>query len=184
MRTNYLKDTIKFGFATLSTVLLLLSLSSCVIIINQPSAEEKELLSIQETVSKEMSVVAASAGSGASSQNEIDNLISNTKNTVNQAIQRISELKIPEKTRKFADDTVKYLKSASEILEKMKTIIADLEKLKQQGASLGQQANTVIQEKMKTLQDTISGYKTQIDLVTSQLNKAREQILKLYEQAK
>ena len=164
--------------------LLLLSLSACVIIINQPSPEEKELLAIQETVSKEMSVVAASAGSGASSQNEIDSLISSTKNTVNQAIQRINELKIPEKTRKFADDTVKYLKSASEILEKMKTLLADLEKLKQQGASLGQQANTAIQDQIKAVRGTILGYQTQINQVTSQLNQAREQILKLYEKAK
>ena len=184
MQNNNPKSVIKPFLTAITPLLLLLTLSACVIIINQPSPEEKELLAIQETVGNQMSQISQKVSSGQSSQLEIEDYIAQSQNTVNQAIQRINELKIPEKTRKFADDTIKYLQSAKKIFEQIKTLLADLEKLKQQGQSLSQQANSAIQEQMKTIQGSISGFKTQIDQVAAQLNQAREQMLKLYEKSK
>ncbi len=180
-KNNILSRSFPFWITILSFITIL---SGCVIVINQPSAEEKELLAIQDTVGKQMSDIGQKVSSGTSSPVEIQDYIAQAENTVNQAIQRINELNIPEKTKKFADDTIKYLESAKQIFEQIKSMLADMDKLKKQGQELSQQASTAIQNQIKNIQINISGYKTQIDQISGQLNQARQQILDLYKQSK
>ena len=159
-------------------------LTGCVIVINQPSAEEKELLAIQDTVGKQISDIGQKVSTGSATPYEINDYIAQAENTVSQAIQRISELNIPAKTKKFADDTIAYLQSAKKIFEQIKSLLSDLEKLQKEGQLLSEQAKAAIKEQMSSIQSNISGFTKQINRIAGQLQQARKQMMDLYEKAK
>jgi chromosome segregation ATPase len=179
MHTTNLKYRLKTVLAA-TLLLAAFSLSACVIIINQPSAEEKELMAIQDTVGTQMADIGKKVASGAANPQELGDYIALAQNTVSQAIQRINELKIPEKTKKFADDTVKYLESAKNILNQIKTTLSDLEKLKAQGQELTSQANAAIQEQINSARSAIGGLKSELDKLSGQIRSVRDQIQELY----
>jgi DNA repair exonuclease SbcCD ATPase subunit len=187
MSTSAILNNSSSGFfrglvATTSCLLATLILNGCVIIINQPSVEEKELMAIQQTVGNSVSDISGKISSGQFSGMEINDFIAQAQNTLNQAIQRIDELKIPDKTKQFAEETKKYLVSAQEIFNQLKTLTADFDKYKEEGIRIGQQAGTMVNEQMKNIQTGINNFSAQLDQLAGELESARKQIEETYNQ--
>jgi outer membrane murein-binding lipoprotein Lpp len=166
-----------------SVFLGLFLLAGCIIVINQPSSQEKELLAIQDTVGKQVSGISQKVASGSYDPVEVNDLIAQAQNTVAQAIQRINELKIPEKTQKIAQQTIVYLESCKKIFNQLKDLIADFDRLKQEGIKLSERAGAVVKEQLKSIENSINNFSGQLNDLAKSLDTARTQILQIYNQA-
>jgi len=170
--------------ALLLGLIFIIALTGCVIVINQPSPQEQELLAIQQTVGQEVSGISQKVSAGNSSSAEIGDYIAQAENTVNQALQRISELNIPDKTRKFADDTIKYLQNAKAIFQQIKDLLANIDELKQKSGDLTNQAASTFKEQIDNLNANIQVFSGQLNRVAGQIEDTRKQIMDLYQQSK
>ncbi len=155
-------------------------IAGCVLIINQPSVEEKELMTIQETVGNQMADVSQKMSSGTYSNDDLGNFITEAEDTISQAIQRINELKIPEKTQKFAEETKKYLDYATKIFKELKDLLKDIDRLKAESIKLGEQADKILAEQIKNIQNGIDFFGKKIDETAKSLTSVRDEIQKLY----
>jgi ElaB/YqjD/DUF883 family membrane-anchored ribosome-binding protein len=172
----------RFTAAALLLSFLLL-LNGCIFVINQPSQEEKELLAIQDTVGKQMADVSQKIASGTYSGVEMSDFLAQAENTLKQAVQRINELKIPEKTRQFAEETKKYLDYAGKIFIQLEDLLKDIERLKNESAKLGEKAAEIAKEQIKNIQQSIDFFSDKISQTAKDVQSVREQILKLYNSA-
>jgi len=155
-------------------------LEGCVIIINQPSSEEKELLAIQDTVEKQMTDVSQKITSSNYDNVQKADFITQAENTVQQAVQRINELKIPEKTKHFAEETQKYLDYAAKIFKQLKDLLKDIDRLKEESLKLGSKAEETLNVQIKNIQNGIDFFGQKIDQTAKSLQSVRTQILNLY----
>jgi len=171
-------------FAIFFGIILMIHLAGCVIIINKPSPQEQELLAIQQTVQQTVSTISQKVSAGNSSAPEIEDYIAQAENTVNQALQRISELDIPNKTKKFAEDTIKYLRNAKAIFQQIRELLANIENLKQKSGDLTNQAASTLKEQIDNLNTNIQVFSGQLSRVAKQIESARKKIMELYQQNK
>lgn len=139
-------------------------------------------MAIQQTVGNSVSDISGKISSGQFSGMEINDFIAQAQNTLNQAIQRIDELKIPDKTKQFAEETKKYLVAAQEIFNQLKTLTTDFDRYKEEGIRIGQQAGTMVNEQMKNIQTGISNFSAQLDQLAGELETTRKQIEETYNQ--
>jgi DNA repair ATPase RecN len=152
----------------LTTAVLLLA--GCVIVINQATPEEKELMAIQTTIGQQISDVGQKVTSDQYSPAQKEGFISQANDTISQALQRIQELNIPAKTKQFAEQTKKYLASAQDIFLKMKEFVTtvNLNDLQLMG-----------EEKLQEVKKTFTQYVIQLNKLSQQINSARKQIEEL-----
>ncbi len=145
--------------------MLMLVLSGCVIVINQATPEEKELMAIQDTVGKQMTDVSRKVGDPNYSQAQKEDFITQAESTISQALQRIQELDVPAKTKQFAEQTKKYLAAAQEIFVKLKDFVSNVDNLKKMG-----------EEQLQQVGKTIDMFTGQINNLVHQIDQARKQI--------
>lgn len=155
----------------------LVMLSGCVIVINQPSPQERELIKIQETVGEQVRYVSQKVASGNYEKSDMETFISRAEQTIRDALRKIDELNLPEKARIAGEETKKYLQSAQKIFEEIKKLITDIEQLKTKGAELSEQAQKVIQEQIDNSQKTIEAFSAQLNQLIQKMDDVRKQIL-------
>jgi len=154
-------------YKVLGLAAAVLVLAGCVIVINQATPEEKELMAIQQTIGNQITDVGQKVTSDQYSQAQKEDFISQANDTISQALQRIQELNIPAKTKQFADQTKKYLASAQDIFLKMKEFVTtiNLDDLQLMG-----------EEKLQEVKKTFTQYVIQLDKLATQINSVRKQI--------
>jgi chromosome segregation ATPase len=160
-----------------------MAFSGCVIVINQPSPEEKTLLDVQQNVEKQVKEVSQKVQSGNYSQQEITNLIGQAENTIQDGLNKLNQLNLPEKAKAAGEKTKIYLESAQKIFGQLKGLLTEFDKIKQQGQELSDQAKKVIQQQIAKIQTNIKTFQSELDQIANNINQTGQQITDLYKQA-
>lgn len=169
-----------FLAATLLVGLFLLQ--GCIIVIQQPSAEEKQLMTIQEKVVDQIASVNQRINSGNYNQAEINELLTSAQEVVDESLKNIESLKLPEKVKDLANQTKHYLESAKGLYAQMQKYIDQFDELKKQGMVLTTQAQEAFNEQMKNAQNGLNTFKKQLDSLSAQLMETKDKIEKQYQQ--
>lgn len=166
----------------LATLILvgLFMLQGCIIVIQQPSAEEKQLMTIQEKVVDQIASVNQRINSGNYSQAEIDQLLVSAQQVVDESLKNIESLKLPEKVKDLANQTKHYLESAKGLYAQMQKYIGQFDELKKQGMILTTQAQETFNEQMQNAQKGLDTFKKQLDTLSTQLIETKNQIEQQY----
>ncbi|HRY91442.1 MAG TPA: hypothetical protein P5229_03845, partial [Candidatus Gracilibacteria bacterium] len=84
-------------------------LSGCIIIINQPSAEEKELYNLQQQMKKQVSELQTTISSSNYDPSTVGSYIDSGLQAIQDGIKKVDEMKIPDKIKTIAGVTKKKL---------------------------------------------------------------------------
>lgn len=168
-----------FLAATLLVGLFLLQ--GCIIVIQQPSAEEKQLMTIQEKVVDQIASVNQRINSGNYNQAEINALLTSAQEVVDESLKNIESLKLPDKVKDLANQTKHYLESAKGLYAQMQKYIDQFDELKKQGMELTTQAQEAFNEQMKNAQKGLNTFKKQLDSLSAQLMETKDKIEKQYQ---
>lgn len=117
-----------------------MALSGCVVVINSGpvTKDEQALLNIQAQASQEMIQISQKIQKGTYSMAEIQGFINEAKKVIDENLQKLNTLKIPERTKDLAEKTKAYLQNAKQSYESLLTMSA--------------QAGTKIQELLSNLE--------------------------------
>lgn len=106
-----------FNFLGIITVITLFS--GCVVIINagEPTKEEKMLMDIQTQASQEIAEINQKIQAGGFSVEQLQELVLQGKKVLDENLQKIADLKLPERARELAEKTKEYLQKAQQTYE-------------------------------------------------------------------
>lgn len=169
--------------AAMTVVGTFILLTGCVIVVNQPSPQEKELMNIQQQVSSkiaEMSQKVNPGGTRETNVNDVSTFLAQANQAVDEGIKAIDALKLPEKAQQAAEQTKQYFEKAKQTFAEIKALLSDINKLKSEGQKMTTEAQQTLKEKMKELDKNLSGFKSQLDVISNELIQTRDQILNLY----
>lgn len=172
---------IKKPFFTVLLLAGLFVLQGCIIVIQQPSAEEKQLMTIQEKVVDQIASVNQRINSGNYSKTEINELLTSAQQVVDESLKNIESLKLPEKVKDLANQTKHYLESAKGLYTQMQRYIDQFDELKKQGMELTTQAQEALNDQMKNAQNVLNTFKKQLDSLSVQLLETKDKIEKQYQ---
>lgn len=130
-------------------------LSGCIIIINQPSAEEKELYNLQQQMKKQVSDLQTTISSSNYDPATVESYIDSGLQAIQDGIKKVDEMKIPDKIKTIAEETKKKLQDLQRNYEQLKTLFNDIDSLKKKGAELTAEAKAEIDKQIKNLQGTV-----------------------------
>ena len=159
---------------------ILTVLSGCIIVINQPSAEEKALVDIQKGVGTEVKSLNDKILSGKYDYTQLQSYLAEAQVYLEDSIKKINELKIPEKAKAAYEKTKSYLQSLNNNYQQLKQLFSDLEALKKKGAELTAAAKTEIDRQIKNLKNTVNEVGGQLNRYAQSLQKLGEQLMAEY----
>ena len=147
------------------SALVMIALSGCVVIINQgkPSDEEQQLINIQQQSSQQATDLNQKIGSGDYSIDQIKTFIDQAEKSVQENLQKIDQLKIPERARSLAQKTVEYLQTAKQTYQailqlstgtnnKVQELLAQLKTMTEPLLNLAKQMDQIQQNFLQQLQ--------------------------------
>ena len=156
----------------------LLMLQGCVIVINQPTPEEKQLMQIQNQVSDQVKTINTKVESGSYSSSDLDQLISGAEQNISNSLQTIDKLQLPDRAKDVAEKTKIYLESAQRLYGQMKALLSDFNSLKAQASDLTNKAETEVQKQLVSAQKGLTSFQNQLNDLAQNLNQASQQITK------
>ncbi len=164
----------------LFSVFLLVIFSGCIIVINQPSAEEKELVEIQNSVGKEVKSLNDKILSGQYDYTQLQSYLAEAQSYLETAIKKINDLKIPEKAKAAYEKTKSYLESLNRNYQQLKQLFSDLEALKQKGSELTATAKAEIDKQITNLKNTVNEVGSQLSRYAQSLQKLGADLMAQY----
>lgn len=105
---------------TISRLLLLpvvtMLLAGCVFVINtgKPTGDEQALMDIQNQASREVAGISQKIQTGNYSADQLKELVTQAKKVVDDNLQKINGLKLPERAKELANKTKEYLQKAEQ----------------------------------------------------------------------
>lgn len=156
----------------------LLLLQGCVIIINQPTPEEKQLMQIQSQVSSQVKDINTKVESGNYNESDLDQLISQAEQSISDSLKTIDNLKLPDRAKDVAEKTKIYLESAQRLYGQMKALLSDFNTLKAQATDAANKAKAAIQQEMVSAQKGLNDFQSQLDELAKNLSQASDQLNK------
>lgn len=126
--------------------------SGCVVIINtgEPTKEEQTLMDIQSQASRQIAEINQKIQAGGFSVEQIQDLIREGKKVLDENLQKIEELQLPERARELTEKTKEYLVKARQTYEaflqmssqadqKVQELVANLKNMSQPLINMAQQ---------------------------------------------
>ncbi|MCC7197617.1 hypothetical protein IT413_05505 [Candidatus Peregrinibacteria bacterium] len=172
---------IKKPFLAVLILAGLFVLQGCIIVIQQPSAEEKELMTIQEKVVDQIASVNERINSGKYSQEEINALLTSAQQVVDESLANLESLNLPEKVRDVANQTKHYLESAKGLYAQMQKFISQFDEFKKQGMDMTTQAQEIITKQMESAQSGLNKFKKQLEQLSEDIMETKDTIEKQYQ---
>lgn len=161
---------------------ILILLSGCIIVINQPSAEEKALVDVQNGVGKEVKSLNDKILSGKYDYTQLQSYLAEAQVYLENAGKKLNDLKIPEKAKAAYEKTKSYLESLNRNYQQLKQLFSDMEALKQKGAELTAAAKAEIDKQIKNLKNTINEVGSQLNRYAQSLQKLGADLMAQYTQ--
>ncbi len=149
----------------LSVIFLGVILTGCVVIINngKPTSDEQTLMNIQGQASQEVSQINQKIQSGNYSLGQIQGLVDEAKKVVDDNLQKINSLNIPQRTQDLATKTKEYLQKAQQTFaaflemsnqgnQKLQDLMSNLQTMSQPLLNMAQQLDAMKNQFMTQLQ--------------------------------
>jgi Na+/phosphate symporter len=166
------------NYRLLGLLAALFLFSGCIIVINQATPEEKELVKIQEQTSQQVAEASQKVATGNyQSQQEVTDYIAKAEQGIQDGLDKINSLHLPERAKQAAEATKNYLLQAQQIFEQIKALLSDINKLKQQSAEFTASAKAEIEKQIQNLSASIQSFRNSLDQLLSKLNQTKNQIL-------
>src|SRR5512147_2414651 len=92
--------------AAITTAGAFIILSGCVIVVNQPSPQEKQLVDIQQQVSSKIAAMSQQVNTSGTQEvnpDQLSSFVDQAQLAVDEGIAAIDNLKLPEKAQQAAD---------------------------------------------------------------------------------
>lgn len=168
----------------LTGFILALVLSGCVIVVNQPSPQEKELLTIQQNAETQVKDVSTKVQSGNYTQPELQTMISQGEQSLQEGLNKINALNLPEKARQAGEKTKIYLESAQKTFGQLKALIEKFNEIKNQTTIIGSKAEKIAQEQLQQIQNGINSFQSQLSQIGQNIDQLGTQMMQIYNQVK
>lgn len=161
--------------------LLAITLTGCVIVFNQPSAEEKELMSIQQDVGKQVKEISGKINANGNNWDEMTYYVQKGQDAIKEGMMKIEAMRLPEKAKASTNATIAYLESLQQNLEKIKGLLKNISDLNDRGKQLTAQAKSELQTQVNNLRSTLMTVANQMDNILGGLDKIGEQMKTQYQ---
>jgi len=142
-------------------------------------------MSIQDKVVEQISSVNQRINSGNYSQKEINDLLTSAQQVVDESLESLNKLNLPDKVKGLADQTKHYLEGAKGLYAQMQQLVGQFDQLKEQGmdmtSKMTTQAQEIFTQQVQNAQQGLNSFKMQLDQLSNELMDTKNQIEKQYQ---
>jgi septal ring factor EnvC (AmiA/AmiB activator) len=157
-------------------------LTGCIFIINQPSAEEKALVNIQQEVGTKVKSLNEKILTQGADYGQLQSYLAEAQVFLDDSIKKIDELKLPDKAKSAYDSTKRYMESLNRNYQQLKQLFSDLEALKQKGEAMTAMAKTELDKQIKNIKNTVNEVGSQLNRIATGLQNLGVEIMAKYNQ--